>query len=630
MSSAEGGRRDGAADVDSPDVGHVSFLDQALWKQLNSATTQHEFVRVWLSLQCRLIPLVERGVAVLEDSENGKFTPVAFWPDEAVGIPDLAAVVELALQEKRGIVRDAGKTDASSSDSFFVAYPIVVEEHPYGAVGVELHKAGKGQLRAVMRQLQWGTSWIEVLLRRERLKVDQSKLNQTVAALDLVATALSEDRFAASCQAVVTALATRLDCDQVSIGFRKNQRTRAVALSHSAQFGRRMNLIRDIAAAMDEAIDQESSVLYPPQSDGEYRITRFHAEAARNHAAGFILTIPLMREQHCYGALCFERPTGREFDSATISLCDCVAAVLGPLLEYKRRDDRWLITKALDSSQQQVSRLIGPRHFGRKLAGLLAAAVFIFFWFARDEFRVTSPAMVEGLVQRVIVAPFDGFVASEHVRPGETVSQGQVLATLDDKDLTLERLKWSTTQDQRLTEYNRALATRERADIKIIEAQIAQTRAQISLLDEEIARTQLVAPFDAIVVSGDLSQSIGAAVQRGQELFKIAPLSSYRVILEVNEADIDFLKLGQQGALRVSSLPEEPLTYSVERITPISEAKEGHSYFRVEAKLLEPNPSLRPGMEGIGKTSIEQRRLIWIWTHSFLDWLRLQIWKWQP
>ena len=631
MSGADSGRGGGVADAGGPGVGQVSFLDQALWKQLNEATTQLEFVQAWLILQCRMIPRVERGVAVLEDPENGTFTPVAFWPDEAAGTPDLAAVIELAVNERRGVVRATSPSDpAVASDGYFAAYPFVVDDHPYGAVCIELDKAAKGQLRTIMRQLQWGTSWIEVLLRRERLKADQSQLDQTAAALDLVAAALGEDRFTASCQAVVTELATRLDCDQVSIGFRKHQRTRVAALSHAAQFGRRMNLIRDIAAMMDEAIDQESSVLYPPPEDGEYRITRVHAEAARSHDAGSILTIPLVIHGRCQGALSFERPAGKAFDSATISLCDCVAAVLGPLLESKRRDDRWLIWKILDSIRHQIGRLIGPRHFGRKLAALLAAAVVIFFYYVRDDFRVTSPAIVEGLIQRVIVAPFDGYIASEHARPGETVPQGHVLATLDDKDLTLERLRWSTTQRQRNTEYNRALAARGRADIMIIRAQIAQTQAQIALLDEQIARTKLVSPFDGVVLSGDLSQSIGAAVQRGQELFKIAPLASYRVILEVDESDIDFIKLGQKGSLLVSSLPEDPFVYEVERITPLSEAKEGRTFFRVEARLVETDPSLRPGMGGIGKTKVDQRRLIWIWTHSFIDWVRLQVWKWQP
>jgi hypothetical protein len=39
---------------------------------------------------------------------------------------------------------------------------------------------------------------------------------------------------------------------------------------------------------------------------------------------------------------------------------------------------------------------------------------------------------------------------------------------------------------------------------------------------------------------------------------------------------------------------------------------------------------LRPGMEGIGKITIDRRMLIWVWTHEMIDWLRLQLWRWMP
>jgi len=39
---------------------------------------------------------------------------------------------------------------------------------------------------------------------------------------------------------------------------------------------------------------------------------------------------------------------------------------------------------------------------------------------------------------------------------------------------------------------------------------------------------------------------------------------------------------------------------------------------------------LRPGMEGIGKVTIDRRRLIWVWTHEAIDWVRLQLWRWIP
>jgi hypothetical protein len=35
-------------------------------------------------------------------------------------------------------------------------------------------------------------------------------------------------------------------------------------------------------------------------------------------------------------------------------------------------------------------------------------------------------------------------------------------------------------------------------------------------------------------------------------------------------------------------------------------------------------------MEGIGKITIDRRKLIWVWTHTAVDWVRMQIWRWWP
>ena len=194
----------------------------------------------------------------------------------------------------------------------------------------------------------------------------------------------------------------------------------------------------------------------------------------------------------------------------------------------------------------------------------------------------------------------------------------------------LKQLRWTATRSQRLTEYSRALSQQERADTNIIKAQIEQAEAQVALLNEQIGRTKLTAPFDGIVVFGDLSQKIGASVRRGEELFKVAPLNSYRVILKVDESDIAEIQEEQSGQLIVSSLPEDALKYKIRRITPVTEVEEGRNFFRVEAELLDSNKRLRPGMEGVAKTDIDSRRLIWIWTHKLLNWLRITFWTWLP
>jgi multidrug resistance efflux pump len=205
-----------------------------------------------------------------------------------------------------------------------------------------------------------------------------------------------------------------------------------------------------------------------------------------------------------------------------------------------------------------------------------------------------------------------------------------LLCLLDDRDLKLERIKWLTEREQLTKQYHEAMAKHDRAQIRITKAKIDQAKAQISLLDEQLARTKVTAPFNGIVMSGDLSQSLGAPVERGEVLFEVAPLDKYRVIAEVDERDITEIAVGQPSELVLPSMPGKGFPFIVEKITPVSTAKEGRNTFRVEGRMEQGSERLRPGMEGVGKITIDRRRLIWVWTHKAIDWLRLQLWRWWP
>jgi multidrug efflux pump subunit AcrA (membrane-fusion protein) len=154
--------------------------------------------------------------------------------------------------------------------------------------------------------------------------------------------------------------------------------------------------------------------------------------------------------------------------------------------------------------------------------------------------------------------------------------------------------------------------------------------AELELIDAQLERTRLVAPFAGVVVRGDLSQSLGTPVKRGDLLFEVAPLDGYRIILKVDQRDIAEPAPGQHGQLALAALPGETLPFTVERITPVSIPEDGRNYFRVEAHLDEPLPGLRPGMEGVAKIEVGARNIVWIWTHGLVDWLRLSTWSWLP
>jgi multidrug resistance efflux pump len=302
----------------------------------------------------------------------------------------------------------------------------------------------------------------------------------------------------------------------------------------------------------------------------------------------------------------------------------------GPVLERGRRDDQWLGAKALESARDLAERVFGPGHLKLKISLAVAAVAVLLLATVHGDFRVASTASLEPVIRQAMTAPFSSYIAQAPARAGDIVSQGTVMASLDDRELRLTRLKWLSQQEQLTRQYHQAMANRNAAAAVILTAQVDQARAEVALIDYQLAHTQITAPFRGIIVSGDLSQSLAAPIERGQVMFELAPLDSYRVVLQVNERDVTYVKVAQRGTLLLTGTPSEPLPFVVEKVTPVSTAKEGHNFFRVEARLDRQLDRLRPGMEGVGKVEIDRRLYAWIWTRQVIDWLRLALWKWLP
>lgn len=244
------------------------------------------------------------------------------------------------------------------------------------------------------------------------------------------------------------------------------------------------------------------------------------------------------------------------------------------------------------------------------------------------DFRIGARAKLQGRVVRSIAAGVEGYVSEAHSRAGDLVKEGSLLARLDDRDLQIEHRNWIGKSIQLEREYRDALARHDRSRSSVLDAQLAQARAEVDLAVARLARTEFVAPFDAIIMQGDWSQKLGAPVERGDVLFELAPLDGYRIVLEVDERDISHVEVGQSGALALTASPGDPLALTVRRIIPITIAEDGRSFFRVEADLDAPRDGLRPGMEGIAKLDAGQRQRIHVWARPIVDAVRLWLWRW--
>jgi hypothetical protein len=520
-----------------------SGLAPEVLARLASADNPVVFAAAWLDAIANLTNGMQQGVLVLATTRAGRNEPVASWPSGSVPERGLLAAVEGAVRSGRVVLQriDPAGGAAEVGCSVAIGYPVTVGGRVRGAAGLLIGPNGE-PARSVIDRVAWGCGWIEALLRRRSVSLG----DRIGTVVELLATGLHHDRFQESATAVVTELAGVFGCERVSLGFLKARHVRLAALSNSAVFGKKANLVRAI-----ETLWRRRSIRRQ-RSSGLLRKCRItwcgHTKRCpHDHGANAICTIPLSQDNRVSARLPWSVPGDKPFDATAVQLCEHVGVLLGPVLDLKRMEDRWLGRKALDSLSDFVVRLLGPRHVARKLGAIAPFAPLFFLWLAEGEYRITADGSLEGTTQRALAAPVAGYLSDAQSRAGDVVKAGQVMATLDDRDLRLERLKWATQRAKQQREYAEALAKQELAKAQVLRTQIDQADAQLSLLDEQLARLRITAPFDGIVITGDLSQQLGAPVERGNVLFEVAPLDEYRIVLKVDERDIVELQLGQQG-----------------------------------------------------------------------------------
>ena len=147
-------------------------------------------------------------------------------------------------------------------------------------------------------------------------------------------------------------------------------------------------------------------------------------------------------------------------------------------LEEKRANNRPLAIKIFDGIKRQLSHPLGESYLGRKLAVLIFIGIVIFFSVAKGEYRLSATASLKPLIQQFIVAPYDGFIHEAPVRAGDEVLKGSLIVSLDDGDLQLEKSRWLSQQTKLERQYREEAASQNRANVNIIDAQLAQSRAQ--------------------------------------------------------------------------------------------------------------------------------------------------------
>jgi RND family efflux transporter MFP subunit len=581
-------------------------------------------LRAWLTLQCRTITGAEAGLVLLGSTVRAPSARVAQWPSEGSPSPRLSATVESAREQGKLVAQAPGDVAGAAPAATELALPISLDGRVAGAFGVSVRGLPVAEIKALAGLLGYGVRTLELLLEEHRGR------EILAARLAVAGSLLEHPHLAHAAHGLAAELARDLGCERVAVGLRRGDRVRVLALSSGLRFAEQSETVQCLRAAMEEALDQDAVIALPALEDAPQHAVDCHERLTRSSGADAVCSLPLASHGRGVGALTCEWAGATTPDAALREQLSDVAEICGPILGLMERAEAGTLERAKGWVARWSERHFGPNPALAKGALAATALLLLLLTVVPVRYRVSAGATLEGRVQRALVAGVSGYIREANARAGDLVKAGDVLARLDERDLLLERRKQESQKLQLEKEYRQALSGRDRTQVSILRAQIEQAAAQLGLVEEQLGRTHVVAPFDGVILEGDLDRSLGSPVELGNVLFEIAPLDGYRIILEIDGRDIADVAVGQRGRLALSALPGRALPLVVERITPMSTTQDGRSYFRAEAALEEPFEALRPGMEGIAKIDAGRRRLLWIWTHETFDWLRLWTWSFLP
>lgn len=453
--------------------------------------------------------------------------------------------------------------------------------------------------------------------------------------LELQARVHAHARFAPAAVAVLADLARLLACDRVSLGLAEAGKPALVAQSTGTDLDPALALNVALAQAMAEASERRSTVIHPLPEGSSVASSVAHALLMKHNGDVPVCSVPLVAPAGggdgappVTGVMLFERREG--FDAHSLRLAQDAALFVGPLLELKHQVERPWHARVGERLRQRAGSRWGAEAAPWRLVALAAVLAVMLAGLWPAQFEVVAPARVEGVIQRVLAAPADGYIASVEARPGDLVKADQLLVTLQDRDSSLQRDRWAAEHSQADRQYRDALTKDDAAQIVITRSKLEQAQAQLALAEHELERTRLRAPFDGIVIQGDLAQSIGAPVKRGQTLLTVAPNRALKVVIEVDEQDALLPAVGQKARVLFAADGQATQAFTIGRVSPVAVSLDGRNVFEVEGTLADSaqaTQGLRPGQRGVAR--IEQGRQMqargW-WLRLSNAWRRL-VWR---
>ena len=209
----------------------------------------------------------------------------------------------------------------------------------------------------------------------------------------------------------------------------------------------------------------------------------------------------------------------------------------------------------------------------------------------------TGTATLEAEADAEVVARVGGQVERLYVEEGALVRAGQILASLDARQLRLQALQARAQLAKLERDYQRQLELSQKGLIAAsaidgLRYDLDNLRANKDLAQLQLAYTDIRAPFAGVIAERRVK--IGQNLQPGVVAFRVTNPTPLRAAVFVPERELRRLQVGQLASATVDALPGRTFPARVQLVAPTVDA--GSATFKVTLTLTDPKSELKPGM----------------------------------
>lgn len=591
------------------------------------------FLRTLLQMQVQVVEAF--GGAILRVTDDGYVEAVAAQPPLVANATPpvwMATGAEMAgevISAGRTLIRPLHSPDdlyGQAPQEHLVLVPLTGGKRSRGVAVFALGAHPKKSLAERVERLELIVALMSLHELRLGMLRRQNDLARLRVAMDVLSSTNAHSRFQAAVMSLCNEMATRWQSDRVSFGVLEGRYVKLKGMSGTEKFNRKMKLVQDIEAAMEECLDQDLEILAPADDKATY-VSRAGAELARKHGPSNVICFPLRREGKPVAVVCVERASDRPFDLAELETMRLTVELNTARLMDLHDTDLWFGKRMGKASRKALAAVVGPKHTWMKVAAVAVMVFLLVMFFGKGQYTAEGDMTIETEVMQVVPAPFEGILDKVYAEVGQQVDADKtVLALLDTAELQ-EQLATARVERQQATKAE-AEAMR---DGKTVEAQIARqdilkAEAKIRLYENRIAQASVKSPISGTVIEGDLKRHLGRRVELGDTLFQVAPLGSMRAEVLIREDQIGDVRVGQEGELATLAQPDSHIRFVVERVDPMAEVVKQQNVFRVRVRLQDAPEGLMPGMTGVGRVHVEDRSYAYIWSRRLINWIRMKLW----